>query len=226
MLFEIGCLYRKLDLKLLTALLPATKHRNRTHSQVSVATSGSFVKLQPLTSDFLDVHNPRAVLENTLRNYATLTKVFPALISCHFEHQTTMSQARSVIQDIPPQSFRKVAIKSVSFIKHNVARFNLIYVLILKNCTCAIMYVDFNTNLSWHIIWLPRGHARETNRAITLSFRTTRRRSRLRFSSASLRTPSRSLRQTCRSKRTATFAISSIASKIMKAPNTFEPSAS
>lgn len=34
---------------------------------------GSFVKLQPLTSDFLDIHNPRAVLENSLRNFATLT---------------------------------------------------------------------------------------------------------------------------------------------------------
>merc|ERR1719188_1833897 len=34
---------------------------------------GSFVKLQPASSDFLDIHNPRAVLENSLRNFATLT---------------------------------------------------------------------------------------------------------------------------------------------------------
>jgi len=34
---------------------------------------GTFVKLQPVSSDFLDIHNPRAVLENSLRNYATLT---------------------------------------------------------------------------------------------------------------------------------------------------------
>jgi len=34
---------------------------------------GSFVKLQPISSDFLDIHNPRAVLENSLRNFATLT---------------------------------------------------------------------------------------------------------------------------------------------------------
>lgn len=34
---------------------------------------GSFVKLQPVSSDFLDIHNPRAVLENSLRNFATLT---------------------------------------------------------------------------------------------------------------------------------------------------------
>ncbi|CAE7553881.1 Ufd1 [Symbiodinium sp. CCMP2592] len=34
---------------------------------------GSFVKLQPVHSDFLEIHNPRAVLENSLRNFATLT---------------------------------------------------------------------------------------------------------------------------------------------------------
>lgn len=34
---------------------------------------GRFVKLQPCSSDFLDIHNQRAVLENSLRNFATLT---------------------------------------------------------------------------------------------------------------------------------------------------------
>jgi ubiquitin fusion degradation protein 1 len=34
---------------------------------------GTYVKLQPVTSDFLDINNPRAVLENSLRNFATLT---------------------------------------------------------------------------------------------------------------------------------------------------------
>lgn len=34
---------------------------------------GSFVKLQPVSFDFLNIHNPRAVLENSLRNFATLT---------------------------------------------------------------------------------------------------------------------------------------------------------
>lgn len=34
---------------------------------------GSFVKLQPVSQDFLNIHNPRAVLETTLRNFATLT---------------------------------------------------------------------------------------------------------------------------------------------------------
>ena len=35
---------------------------------------GTFVKLQPHTKDFLDITNPRAVLERTLRGYACLTK--------------------------------------------------------------------------------------------------------------------------------------------------------
>lgn len=34
---------------------------------------GTYVKLKPISSDFLQIHNPRAVLENTLRNFATLT---------------------------------------------------------------------------------------------------------------------------------------------------------
>jgi ubiquitin fusion degradation protein 1 len=34
---------------------------------------GSYVKLQPVTSDFLDISNPKAVLERTLRSYSCLT---------------------------------------------------------------------------------------------------------------------------------------------------------
>ncbi|MEW5311103.1 MAG: hypothetical protein WDW38_002845 [Sanguina aurantia] len=34
---------------------------------------GSYVKLQPVTSDFLDISNPKAVLERTLRSYTCLT---------------------------------------------------------------------------------------------------------------------------------------------------------
>ncbi|EIE23851.1 UFD1-domain-containing protein [Coccomyxa subellipsoidea C-169] len=43
---------------------------------VSSATlpKGSYVKLQPHTSDFLDISNPKAVLEMTLRNFSCLTK--------------------------------------------------------------------------------------------------------------------------------------------------------
>jgi ubiquitin fusion degradation protein 1 len=35
---------------------------------------GTFVKLQPFTSDFLEISNPKAVLENTLRHFSTLTE--------------------------------------------------------------------------------------------------------------------------------------------------------
>eukprot|EP01132_Coremiostelium_polycephalum_P003975 gene3975-4971_t len=35
---------------------------------------GTFVKIQPFTSNFLDISNPKAVLENSLRKFATLTK--------------------------------------------------------------------------------------------------------------------------------------------------------
>lgn len=35
---------------------------------------GNFVKFQPQTSDFLDISNPKAVLEATLRNFTCLTK--------------------------------------------------------------------------------------------------------------------------------------------------------
>lgn len=35
---------------------------------------GTYVKLQPHTKDFLDISNPKAVLETTLRNFSCLTK--------------------------------------------------------------------------------------------------------------------------------------------------------
>ncbi|MES1906549.1 MAG: hypothetical protein MHPSP_004524, partial [Paramarteilia canceri] len=34
---------------------------------------GKMVKLQPVTSNFLDITNPKAVLENSLRNFSCLT---------------------------------------------------------------------------------------------------------------------------------------------------------
>lgn len=34
----------------------------------------TFSKFQPLSSDFLDITNPKAVLENELRNFACLSK--------------------------------------------------------------------------------------------------------------------------------------------------------
>lgn len=35
---------------------------------------GTFIKIQPQSVDFLDITDPRAVLEHSLRNFATLTK--------------------------------------------------------------------------------------------------------------------------------------------------------
>lgn len=35
--------------------------------------SGSFVKIEPQSTDFLDISDPKAVLENALRNFSTLT---------------------------------------------------------------------------------------------------------------------------------------------------------
>lgn len=35
---------------------------------------GTFSKFQPLSTDFLDITNPKAVLENCLRTFACLTK--------------------------------------------------------------------------------------------------------------------------------------------------------
>ncbi|KAF5102235.1 hypothetical protein D0Z00_000418 [Geotrichum galactomycetum] len=35
---------------------------------------GRFVKFEPQSTDFLDISDPRAVLENALRNYSTMTK--------------------------------------------------------------------------------------------------------------------------------------------------------
>ena len=42
-------------------------------SSISLS-KGTYVKLRPHTSDFLDISNPKAVLEMTLRNYSCLTK--------------------------------------------------------------------------------------------------------------------------------------------------------
>jgi len=42
---------------------------------------GTYVKLRPHTSDFLDISNPKAVLEMTLRSYSCLTKGDVVLVS-------------------------------------------------------------------------------------------------------------------------------------------------
>jgi len=65
---------------------------------------GTYVKLQPVTRDFLDIHNPKAVLENTLSSYACLT--VGDLISFHYNNhkyeieivETKPSNAVSIIE--------------------------------------------------------------------------------------------------------------------------------
>lgn len=44
------------------------------HVQGTRLPKGKFVKLQPQTVDFLEISDPKAVLEQALRNYPTLTK--------------------------------------------------------------------------------------------------------------------------------------------------------
>ncbi|KAL3530772.1 hypothetical protein ACH5RR_010094 [Cinchona calisaya] len=43
------------------------------HVKNASLSKGTYVKLQPHTTDFLDVSNPKAILETTLRNYSCLT---------------------------------------------------------------------------------------------------------------------------------------------------------
>ena len=63
-----------------TCYLPYWMMRNLLLNEGDIVTvtnvslpQGSYVKLQPVTKDFLDIHNPKVVLENALRHYATLT---------------------------------------------------------------------------------------------------------------------------------------------------------
>lgn len=37
---------------------------------------GSFIKIQPHTSDFLEISDPKAVLETSLRSFTCLTQVW------------------------------------------------------------------------------------------------------------------------------------------------------
>jgi ubiquitin fusion degradation protein 1 len=82
---------------------------------------GTFVKLQPLTSDFLDVHNPRAILENTLRNYATLTQgdhiVIPyntktfeiEILECKPSNAIQIIEADVQVDFAPPKDYKDPA---------------------------------------------------------------------------------------------------------------------
>lgn len=82
---------------------------------------GSFVKLQPVSSEFLDIHNPRAVLENSLRNFATLTVGDCIIIKYNKKNfeieivETKPANAISIIEaDVnvdfaPPKDYREPA---------------------------------------------------------------------------------------------------------------------
>jgi ubiquitin fusion degradation protein 1 len=43
------------------------------HVKSATLPKGSYVKLQPQSSTFLDISNPKAVLETRLRNFSTMT---------------------------------------------------------------------------------------------------------------------------------------------------------
>ena len=44
------------------------------HLKSATIQKGSFVKLQPQTTDFIKISNPKAVLEQSLRSFSALTK--------------------------------------------------------------------------------------------------------------------------------------------------------
>lgn len=80
---------------------------------------GSFVKLQPVSSDFLDIHNPRAVLENSLRNFATLTvgdcvvidynqkKFEIEIIECKPANAISIIEADVNVDFAPPKDYKE-----------------------------------------------------------------------------------------------------------------------
>eukprot|EP00927_Polykrikos_kofoidii_P071278 TRINITY_DN6756_c0_g1_i3.p1 TRINITY_DN6756_c0_g1~~TRINITY_DN6756_c0_g1_i3.p1 ORF type:complete len:318 (-),score=66.63 TRINITY_DN6756_c0_g1_i3:146-1099(-) len=80
---------------------------------------GTFVKLQPVSSDFLDIHNPRAVLENSLRNFATLTvgdcvvidynqkKYEIEIIECKPSNAVSIIEADVNVDFAPPKDYKE-----------------------------------------------------------------------------------------------------------------------
>mmetsp|Transcript_56784 Transcript_56784/g.166188 ORF Transcript_56784/g.166188 Transcript_56784/m.166188 type:complete len:319 (+) Transcript_56784:71-1027(+) len=80
---------------------------------------GSFVKLQPVSSDFLDIHNPRAVLENSLRNFATLTvgdcividynqkKFEIEIVECRPANAISIIEADVNVDFAPPKDYKE-----------------------------------------------------------------------------------------------------------------------
>lgn len=80
---------------------------------------GQFVKLQPLTSAFLDIHNPRAVLENSLRNFATLSvgdcirldyndRIYEIeIIECKPSNAVSIIEADVNVDFAPPKDYKE-----------------------------------------------------------------------------------------------------------------------
>mmetsp|Transcript_25722 Transcript_25722/g.46998 ORF Transcript_25722/g.46998 Transcript_25722/m.46998 type:complete len:300 (-) Transcript_25722:112-1011(-) len=82
---------------------------------------GTFVKLQPHSSDFLDINNPKAVLETSLRNFATLTvgdvvvinynqkKYYIEIIECKPAAAVSIIEADVNVDFAPPKDYREPA---------------------------------------------------------------------------------------------------------------------
>jgi len=87
---------------------------------------GSFVKLQPISSDFLDIHNPRAVLENSLRNFATLTvgdcividynqkKFEIEIVECKPANAISIIEADVNVDFAPPKDYKEPEIPAAA----------------------------------------------------------------------------------------------------------------
>ena len=68
---------------------------------------GQYVKLRPQTKDFLDISNPKAVLETTLRTYTCLTVGDSILINYNNKRQGFVLQIRL----LPPPHLRSVPVR-------------------------------------------------------------------------------------------------------------------
>jgi ubiquitin fusion degradation protein 1 len=80
---------------------------------------GTYVKLQPHTKDFLDISNPKAILETTLRNYSCLTtgdsimvaynnkKYYIDIIETKPSHAITIIETDCEVDFAPPLDYKE-----------------------------------------------------------------------------------------------------------------------
>ncbi|KAM7264065.1 hypothetical protein ACFE04_001748 [Oxalis oulophora] len=80
---------------------------------------GTFVKLQPHTKDFLDISNPKAILETTLRNYSCLTtgdsimvaynnkKYYINIVEAKPSHAITIIETDCEVDFAPPLDYKE-----------------------------------------------------------------------------------------------------------------------